>query len=218
MMDSAGAPTAQPAAPPAPVAAPPAAAPAETPRRLLRNYLLDAALQLRLASYLLGGALILSAGLGWLLWTAYRETSRVVALGDPAGSPLAQALAAEDRGRIALVAVGLVAALVGLLVAAVMVTHRIAGPALVLRRTCRDVAEGRLAPVRPLRARDLLVDLAADVGDMVEALRARERRERDELVRAADCLRDPASPPAARAAALAAVETLAAEKDARLGS
>lgn len=217
MMDSAGAPIAPPAAPPAPAAAPPT--PAETPRRLLRNYLLDTPLQLRLASYLLGVAILLSAGLGWLLWSAYRETSRVVALGDPAGgAPLAQALAAEDRGRIALVAVGLVAALVGLLVAAVMVTHRIAGPALVLRRTCRDVAEGRLAPARPLRARDLLVDLAADVGDMVEALRARERRERDELARAAACLRDPASPPAARAAALAAVETLAAEKDTRLGS
>jgi methyl-accepting chemotaxis protein len=210
---------------PSPAAAPeasgasPAAGPADTPRRLLRNYLLDSALQLRLASYLLAVAAILSSGLGWLLWTAYRETSRVVALGDTvAGESLAQALAAEDRGRIGLVAVALAAALLGLLVAAVVVTHRIAGPALVLRRVCRDVAAGRLAPARPLRARDLLVDLAADVGEMIEALRAREGRERDELARAAACLGDPSSPPDARAAALAAIEALAAEKDARLGS
>ncbi len=206
------------AATPAPGSGP-AGSPAEVPRRLLRNYLLDAALQLRLASYLLAVAVVLSSGLGWLLWTAYRETSRVVALGDPvAGETLAQALAAEDRGRIGLVAVVLAAALVGLLVAAVRVTHRIAGPALVIRRVCRDVAAGRLAPVRPLRARDLLVDLAGDVGAMIEALRDRESRERDELARAAACLRDPASPPSARAAAAAALEALAAEKDARLGS
>ena len=112
----------------------------------------------------------------------------------------------------------LAAALVGLLVAAVRVTHRIAGPALVIRRVCRDVAAGRLAPVRPLRARDMLVDLAGDVGTMIEALRERETRERDELVRAAACLRDPSSPPAARAAAAAALEALAADKDARLES
>jgi methyl-accepting chemotaxis protein len=220
-MDPASAPSVPPSpgAPPAPVAASPELASAETPRRRLRNYLLDRALQLRLASYLLAVAVVLSSGLGWLLWTAYRETSRVVALGDPVASEsLAQALAAEDRGRITLVAIVHAPALIGLLVAAVMVTHRIAGPALVLRRACRDVAAGRLAPARPLRARDLLVDLAADVGDMIEALRAREGRERDELARAAACLRDPASAPAARAAALAAVEALAAEKDARLGS
>jgi methyl-accepting chemotaxis protein len=192
-------------------------APVETPRRLFRNYLLDARLQLRLGSYLLAVAVALSTGLGWLLWTAYRETSRVVALGDPvAGESLAQALAAEDRGRIGLIAVVLAVALPGLLVAAVVVTHRIAGPALVLRRVCRDVAAGRLAPARPLRARDMLADLADEVAIMIEALRSRETRERDELVRAAACLRDPSSPTAARAAAASALEALAAEKDARL--
>jgi methyl-accepting chemotaxis protein len=194
-------------------------APAETPKRLFRNYLLDARLQLRLGSYLLAVAVALSTGLGWLLWTAYRETSRVVALGDPvAGESLAQALAAEDRGRIGLIAVVLAVALPCLLVAAVVVTHRIAGPALVLRLVCRDVAAGRLAPARPLRARDMLADLADEVATMIEALRARETRERDELVRAVACLREPSSPAAARAAAASALEALAAEKDARLES
>ncbi len=208
-----------PGAAPAPAAPEPVAPPAEPPRRRFRNYLLDGALQLRLASYLLAVAVALSAGLGWLLWTAYRETSRVVALGDPlAGESLAQALAAEDRGRIGLVAVVLAAVLPCLLAAAVVVTHRIAGPALVLSRACRDVAAGRLAPVRPLRARDLLVDLAVDVGAMVDAIREREAREREELARAAALLRDPGAAPEARAAAAASLEALAAEKDARLAS
>lgn len=222
-MDPVRAPSVPPPAPtPAPTeaVAPPAGpggVPAEPPRRLFRNYLLDAPLQLRLGSYLLAVAAVLASGLGWLLWTAYRETSRVVALGDPvAGESLAQALAAEDRGRIGLVAVVLAAALPCLLVAAVVVTHRIAGPALVLRRVCREVAAGGLPPVRPLRARDMLLDLAGDVAAMIEALRGREARERDVLARAAVCLRDVSSPPAARAAAAAALEALAAEKDARL--
>ena len=76
------------------------------PKRRLKNYLLDTGLQLKLASYLLAAATALSVGLGWLLWSAYRETSRVVALGDPeVGDSIAAALATEDRWRIVLVSV-----------------------------------------------------------------------------------------------------------------
>ena len=162
----------------------------------------------------------LSSGLGWLLWTAYRETSRVVALGDPvAGETLAQALAEEDRGRIGLVAVVLAAALVCLLVAAVSgdAPDRRAGardsPRLPRRR--RRTAR---AASRPLRARDLLVDLAGDVGAMIDALRDREssraRRARPRR-RVPPRPRRPRLRPRRGAAAL---EALAAEKDARLGS
>ena len=49
-------------------------------KRHVRNYLLDTGLQLKLASYLLAFAVLHSLGLGWHLWTAYRETSEVVSL------------------------------------------------------------------------------------------------------------------------------------------
>jgi hypothetical protein len=190
-----------------------------TATRRLRNYLLDTSLQLKLASHLVAVATALSLGLGWLLWSAYRETSRVVALGDPeAADILAAALAAEDRGRIVLVAVALAGVLLCLLGAAVVVTHRIAGPAYVIGRTCRLVGEGDLTPPRPLRARDLLVDLAADVSRMVDGLRAREARERETLARAVAALRDAGGDPQRRAAALADLEALAADKGARLGT
>ncbi len=203
--------------------APPAAAPAPDAdgraNRRVRNYLLDTSLQLRLASYLAAVATALSIGLGWLLWQAYRETSRVIALGDPdAGDSIAQALALEDRWRIVLVAAALVGVLLCLLGAAVVVTHRIAGPAFVIGRTCRQVAEGNLARPRPLRSRDLLVDLADDVAGMVDALRAREERERESALRAAAALRDPAAGDGARAAAAEELERLASEKEARLRS
>ena len=185
----------------------------------MKNYLLDTSLQLKLASYLLATATALSVGLGWLLWSAYRETSRVVALGDPeVGDSIAAALATEDRWRIVLVSVALVLVLLCLLGAAVVITHRVAGPAFVIRRTCAQVAEGNLARPRPLRDHDLLVDLADAVATMVDALRDREAIDRDAMVRAAATLRDPAATKDAAASAAAELERLAAEKEARLRS
>jgi hypothetical protein len=201
-------------------AAAPATAPAPADgrsHRRVRNYLVDTGLQLRLASYLLGVAVALCASLGWLLYQAYQETSRVIALGDlDAGEGLARALASEDRGRIVLVAAALGGVLLCLLGAAVVITHRIAGPAFAIGRTCREVGAGLLRRPRPLRTRDLLVELGQDVAAMVEALRAREAAEVELARRAAAALRDPGTDAAARGAAAEALERLAAEKQARL--
>jgi len=185
--------------------------------RKVRNYLVDTSLQLRLASYLVGVAVVLSVGLGWLLWQAYQETSRVIALGAPDGSDsLARALANEDRGRMLLVAAALAGVLVCLLAAAVVITHRIAGPAFAIGRTCRQVAEGKLIRPRPLRSRDLLVELGEDVALMVDALRERETREQALVREAAHALRDGAAGAQARSASAAALEGLAEEKEGRL--
>jgi methyl-accepting chemotaxis protein len=190
-----------------------AAAEAPRTRRRVRNYLLDTSLQLRLAAYLLAVAVTLSAVLGWLLWNAYSETTRVLALADP---DVGASLARDDQVRMMWLAGALVALLLVLLAGAVVVTHRIAGPAFVLARTCREVGEGRLSPLRQLRSRDLLLDLAGDVADMVDGLRAREERERSSLRAAADRLRDPGASPQERARAIEDLERMAAEKAQRL--
>ncbi len=204
---------------PTPPAIPPARPEQRPPKRKLRNYLLDTGLQLKLASYLLAVATVLSVGLGWLLWTAYRETSRVIALGDPeVGDSIAVALAAEDRWRIVFVAVALAAVLICLLGAALVITHRIAGPAFAIRRTCRQVADGILTRPRPLRDHDLLVDLAETVAAMVEALRDREASDRDAMLRAIATLKNPDAPAEACAAAAAELERIAAQKGARIES
>jgi hypothetical protein len=205
---------------PAPTA-PPGAAPGAgwggRAQRRLRNYLVDTSLQLRLASYLIGVAVLLSIGLGWLLWQAYDETSRVIALGAPdASDSLAGALAAEDRGRILLVAAALAGVLLCLLAAAVVITHRIAGPAFAIARTCRQVGEGKLIRPRPLRSGDLLVELSEDVTAMVDALRSREALERTALLEAARVLGIPGPGDAEREEAAAALTRLAEEKERRL--
>ena len=185
--------------------------------RRVKNLLLDTSLQLRLASYLIAVALVLSVGLGWLLWEAYRETSRVIALSDrEAGDSISMALATEDRWRIVLVSAALAGVLLCLLASAVVITHRIAGPAFAIRRTCHLVAEGHLTRPRPLRDHDLLVDLANEVSGMVDVLRERETFEREVALAAATALRDPAAPAAARATAADALEQLARQKEERL--
>ena len=192
--------------------APGVAARAGREQRRLRNFLLDAPLQLRLASYLLTVGVGLSLGLGFLLFRAYDETSRVIALGDPeAGDSIARALQSEDRLRLVLLAAALFAVMVCLVAIAVVISHRIAGPAFALARTCRQIAAGHLAPARPLRPRDLLVDLGKDVAAMVDALRARERRDGEEILSAIAALRD--SP----AAAAEMLQRLVREKTERLG-
>ena len=188
-------------------------------KRRLRNYLLNASLQLRLASYLLGVGVALSLGLGWLLWRAYRETSRVIALSDPdSGDSIGLALANEDRVRIILIAVVLLGVLACLVGTALVVSHRIAGPAFAIGRTCRQVGDGNLSRPRPLRPRDLLLDLGNDVAGMVDKLRAREAREREVALTALNTLRDPAAGDQARTAAAEALERVVKEKGERLAT
>jgi methyl-accepting chemotaxis protein len=158
-----------------------------SPRRRWRSLLLDPSLQLRLGATLAASASALSVALGWQLWRAYREASRLVALDDPrADGMVAALLRAEDRRRIALLAAVLAVVVVALGVAAVVASHRIAGPAYTLGRSCRAVAAGVLPRPRPLRRGDLLGGLGADVSAMLEALRAREEEERALLAEAFD--------------------------------
>ena len=188
----------------------------EAPRRLIRNYLIDLSIQLRFASYLVAVACAISRGLGYLLWSAYRESSRLVSLGDPrVDDALAVMLAQEDRARMVWLAAGLAVIVLCLLVFAIVVTHRVAGPTVALAKTCRRVADGDLSRPRPLRRRDLLVDLADEMALMVEGLREREEAERHVLAEVAVALRKSGAGGPAHDAA-ARLEQLAGEKAARV--
>jgi nitrogen fixation/metabolism regulation signal transduction histidine kinase len=114
------------------------------------------------------------------------------------------------------VAAALAGVLFCLLAAAVVITHRIAGPAFAIARTCRQVGEGKLTRPRPLRVGDLLVELSGDVATMVDALRDREAQEQAALLEAARVLGDTSAGSAAREQAAAAMTMLAEEKGKRL--
>lgn len=180
-------------------------------RRRLRNYMLNPRLQLGFAAYLVAVASVLSLSLGWHIWRAYREASRLVALGDPRADDLvASMLVGEDRTRILWLIAILLVTIVFLLAFAIVVTHRIAGPALVLESACKAVARGKLAHLRPLRRRDQLVGLALELNAMIGALREREESERARLAEALRTIEG--SPESARKV----LEQVVAEKAQRL--
>jgi signal transduction histidine kinase len=193
--------------------------PAVFHKRRVKNYLINTKLQLRFASWLLAVAAMISIVLGWVLWRSYAETSRVVALADPeVAEALAAAFASEDRERMVWLAAALACVLICLLGFAVVMTHRIAGPAFVIARTCRQVGEGNYERPRPLRERDMLVELADDVIAMVDAVREREQDEHDRIAAALASLGDPAASADDRRRAAQALEALVAEKSKRLAT
>ncbi len=200
--------------PAAPGGDPATAGHSQTSRRRVRNYLIDANMQLRLASYLVLAAAAITAAMAVLLWRAYQETSTVIALADPA---IGQVLAQEDRRRMIWLAIGFAVIAVALLSLALVVTHRVAGPARYLARACRRVREGHLTPLRSLRRRDLLVPLAEEVSLMIGALREREEGERAAVAAAAARLRGPEASSAELECA-EILDRLAAEKRRRIGA
>jgi HAMP domain-containing protein len=193
--------------------------PAVFHKRRVKNYLINTKLQLRFASWLLAVAAMISVVLGWVLWRSYAETSRLVALSDPDGADsLAAMFASEDRARMVWLAAALAVVLVCLLGFAVVMTHRIAGPAFVISRTCRQVAEGNFERPRPLRERDMLVELFDDVIDMVNAIRDRDKDEQDRIAAAIAQLGAPSTSPEDRKRAVESLEALVAEKAKRLAT
>jgi methyl-accepting chemotaxis protein len=185
-------------------------APAQQKRRI-RNYLIDSSIQLRLASYLVAVACLISIGMGWLLWSAYRESSRLMMLDPRLDETLVGLMAREDRERMLWLGIALVAVILCLLLVALVVTHRVAGPTVAIGQTCRRIGAGDLSRPRPRRRRDLLVDLADEVSLMIEGLRDREEAERVRLDGVVRRLRHPGATPAELESA-AVLEELAAEK------
>jgi hypothetical protein len=196
-----------------------AAPPPTVYKRRVRNYLINTRLQLQFASWLLAVAAAISVVLGWVLWRSYAETSRVVALADPdVAESLAAAFASEDRARMVWLAAALAVVLVCLLGFAVVMTHRIAGPAFAIARTCRQVGEGIYERPRALRERDMLVELADEAAHMVEAVRLREEQERDALLATVRRLQEPGASPEDRQRGIEALQQLVDEKTKRLAT
>jgi hypothetical protein len=186
-------------------------------QRSLRNFLVDASIQLRLAGQMAVVATAVGLGVGLLLWNAWQATERLLELGEAgAGDGAWMAITRGDRGRVLLLGMGLAVALVGLLVVSVVWSHRVAGPAVALADTCRRVGGGDLSAPRPLRRGDMLADLGEEVSLMVEELREREQEERALLVDAARRIRRGGNL-AGNHEIAARLEELAARKGARLG-
>ena len=148
------------------------------PKRSVRNFLLDKRFQLKYTLAVVLVSSVISAGLGYFLYDAHRESSKVASLDleddDGLDNALSAELAAEDRKVLIYLGVFLGGLVFCLGTIGIIATHKIAGPAYSMRRTLAMIADGRIPRVRELRKGDELKEVAIELKRMTDELRLKE--------------------------------------------
>jgi hypothetical protein len=158
-------------------------------KRKLRNYLLDVGLQLRFTVFIIAIAVFLTAFLGYRIYVATQETTRIVTLTasvDPASEhELRAQFQANDRVVLwAIVGFGTIL-VVTVTAAGIWMTHKIAGPLHNIGLAFARVRDNRLPPnLGKLRKGDELHAFHASFREMYEAIRVRVLSDRDALAKA----------------------------------
>jgi len=149
------------------------------PRHRRRRYLVDAGLQVAIALQLLG----VLAGIGLLYTVGLFVLPDESALG---------ALAPAELRRVLLKANAIYFALGGAIICvlAILLTHRPAGPALVLRRAVEAMRRGDFDERLSLRRRDYFKPLAAALAELRADLLARDEERARALADLSRCLEE----------------------------
>jgi hypothetical protein len=147
-------------------------------RRRMRNYLLDVGLQVRYTMTIVIVAVFLTAGLGYKMYQATRDISKVIELSgmaDPAvAGELQGQFAASDRWVLwGIVGFGIVL-VISISAVGILITHKVAGPLFKITSFFGRVRENRLGAVpATLRKGDELQEFYGSFRDMHMALRAK---------------------------------------------
>jgi hypothetical protein len=147
-------------------------------KRKLRNYLLDVGLQLRYTAFIIAVAVLLTGVLGYKVYQATQESSRIVLLtvqADPAaGAELLARFQANDRVVLYGMAGFAVVLVLSIAAVGIWLTHKVAGPLHNIATTCGRIRDDHLPPVlRQLRRGDELQAFHARFSEMYVALRTR---------------------------------------------
>jgi hypothetical protein len=171
-------------------------------KRKLRNYLLDASLQLRYTVFILAVAVFLTAFLGYRIYTATQESTRIIMMTVSADPSVAQDLQSQFRANDRVVLWWIVAFGVVLVVtvaaAGIWMTHKIAGPLHNISSWLGRIRDNQLPPHwGKLRKGDQLRAFHAAFRDMYDAIRGRAMKDNEVLEKAiaaiaAEPLRSPA--------------------------
>ena len=147
-------------------------------KRKLRNYLIDVGLQLRYTSAIVVVAVLLTAGLGYMIYQSTRDTSKVIELTGLVDPGAAEALQAEFASKDKTVLWGImgfgVVLILSVAAVGILITHKIAGPLFNIASSCHRIRDNRLAPpLRQLRKGDELQDFYQGFREMHDAIRKR---------------------------------------------
>lgn len=175
---------------------------AKPPKRLLRNYLLNPAFQLKYTgAVVLVTALVAGGTGGWLGYEAYRYSTgmsdmllmqqstaamfdeEAIAMGN--ADEMQELFERESRERDAEVRNQIIAGVTGLVlvlvvalgITGIIVTHKVVGPAYKLKLQLGDIANGNLNIQGGFRKGDELQDVGEAFKAMVAALRRRQQEE-----------------------------------------
>ncbi len=148
-------------------------------KRKVRNYLLDAGLQLRYTATIVVVAIFLTAGLGFKMYQATREISKIILFTGLADPTTAQELQSQfaNSDRVVLwgiVGFGLVLVL-SISAVGILITHKVVGPLYKISSLFGRVRDNRLgaAPVG-LRKGDIeLQEFCSSFREMHQAVRER---------------------------------------------
>jgi hypothetical protein len=147
-------------------------------QRKLRNYLLDAGLQVRYTAFIIAVAIFLTGVLGYRIFEATRETSKLILMTGLVDPAMASDLETHFRANDRVVLFGIVGfgvlLVMSIFAAGIYITHKVAGPLYNMSRICGRVRDNQLAPsLRALRKGDELQEFYSSFRDMYEALRTR---------------------------------------------
>jgi len=147
-------------------------------KRKLRNYLLDVGLQLRYTVFIIAVAVFLTAFLGYRIYVATQETTRIVTMTAAVEPGVERELRAQFEANDRVVVWGIVGFGVLLVltvsVAGIWMTHKIAGPLHNIGSAFARVRDNKLpADLGNLRKGDELQAFHAGFREMYDAIRAR---------------------------------------------
>ena len=155
-----------------------ASAPRPVYKRKVRNYLLDVGLQLRYTATIVVVAIFLTAGLGFKMYQATRDVSKVIlwtSLVDPASADELQAQFANSDRVVLWGIVGFgVVLILSISAVGILITHKVAGPLYKIASFFGKVRDNRLGPTPAnLRKGDELQEFYGAFKEMHTSLRAR---------------------------------------------
>jgi hypothetical protein len=147
-------------------------------QRKLRNYLLDAGLQVRYTAFIIVVAIFLTVVLGAKIYDATRDTSKVIFMTGLVDPSITSELEAQFRANDRIVLFGIVGfgvlLVLSIFAAGIFITHKVAGPLYNISRICARVRDNKLGPsLRQLRKGDELQEFYGSFREMYEALRMR---------------------------------------------
>ena len=186
-------------------------------KRKLRNYLLDIGLQLRYTVFIIAIAVFLTAFLGYRIYAATQETTRIVTMTAAADPSVERELRAQFEANDRVVLWGIVGfgvlLVVTVSVAGIWMTQKIAGPLHNIGSAFARIRDNKLpADMGNLRKGDELQAFHAGFREMYEAIRTRVVKDTEALEKVIAAIESQAGRPSDLDKVLEELRALQAEK------